>query len=200
MSKYDAMFSAMEEKYGLPAGYLRRTAEIESGLNPNAKNPRSSAKGLFQFIDSTARAYGVDPLDPESATIGAAELAADNARYLRRKLGREPTAGELYLAHQQGAAGAARLLANPNAMAADVVGTKAVTLNAGRDDITAGEFAGLWTNKFDKTKFRDIGETDMFASVGKKSQPDKKKDTKAIVVAESQERKITININTKITT
>ncbi|SPU27851.1 Transglycosylase SLT domain [Candidatus Bartonella washoeensis] len=52
-------------RYGLPAHYLYRVAQIESGGNPNARNPRSSAGGLYQFIDSTAKQYGLqDRFDP----------------------------------------------------------------------------------------------------------------------------------------
>lgn len=142
-------FALAEQKYGLPEGYLARTAQIESGGDPNAKNPNSSASGLFQFIDSTAAQYGIDPMDPAQATEGAARLAADNSRYLRNILGRDPTAGELYLAHQQGAGGAAKLLANPNARAVDVVGADAVRLNGGDVTMSARDFAGQWTGKID---------------------------------------------------
>lgn len=34
-------------------GYLMRTAGRESGFNPTARNPRSSATGLFQFVEQT---------------------------------------------------------------------------------------------------------------------------------------------------
>lgn len=37
---------------------MARIAECESGGNPKAKNPRSSASGKFQFIDSTWKHYG----------------------------------------------------------------------------------------------------------------------------------------------
>lgn len=30
----------------------------ESSLNPNAKNPKSSAAGYFQFLDATRKNYG----------------------------------------------------------------------------------------------------------------------------------------------
>jgi peptidoglycan hydrolase-like protein with peptidoglycan-binding domain len=47
-------------------GIARRVARCESGLDPNAQNPRSSASGLFQFIDSTWRSVtGLAP--PASA-------------------------------------------------------------------------------------------------------------------------------------
>jgi hypothetical protein len=145
----DKVFTLTEERYGLPAGYLARTAQIESGGDPNARNPNSSAGGLFQFIDSTARQYGIDKFDPAQATDGAARLAADSAQHLRGVLGREPTAGELYLAHQQGAGGAAKLLSNPQARAADLVGADAVRLNGGDPaTMSAADFAGKWLGKF----------------------------------------------------
>jgi hypothetical protein len=59
-------FDAHEAKYGLPKGYLKRTAQIESAMNPNAKNPRSSAGGLFQFINATAKDYGLTNRDRKS--------------------------------------------------------------------------------------------------------------------------------------
>ena len=146
---YLAMYDTKEKEYGLPEGFLNRTAKLESSHDPNAENPRSTAKGLFQFIDSTAKQYNVDPFDPESATDGAARLASDNKKVLEERLGREVTPGELYLSHQQGGTGAYKLLRNPNALAKDVVGLDAVVNNGGKEDMTAGEFASLWTGKYD---------------------------------------------------
>ena len=146
-------FSTLEAENGLPAGFLERTAFLESGGNPRAKNPDSSAGGLFQQIDDNARAYGVkDRFDPVQSTDGAVDFAVDNMRILTAALGREPTAAELYLAHQQGGEGARRLLVNPNAKAVDVVGADAVRLNRGDVNMTAGEFASLWLDKFNNTK------------------------------------------------
>lgn len=142
-------FGTLESQYGLPDGYLARTYQIESGGNPNAQNPNSSAGGGFQFIDSTAKAYGlIDKTDLVASADAAARLARDNAAALRGVLGRDPTAAELYLAHQQGGGGASALLSNPNARAVDVVGADAVRLNGGDPNMTAGEFANLWLGKF----------------------------------------------------
>lgn len=150
MNDFTDLFASTEQSYGLPTGFLGRVAQIESSMNPRAQNPRSSAGGLFQFIDSTARQYGLqDRFDPAQATDAAARLARDNADRLRNALGRDPTAGELYLAHQQGGGGAARLLANPSARAADIVGARAVTLNGGTPDMTAGQFAQRWIGRVD---------------------------------------------------
>jgi hypothetical protein len=40
----------------------------------------------------------------------AGQLTADHAAYLRGRVGREPTSGELYVAHVLGPAGSARLI------------------------------------------------------------------------------------------
>jgi len=134
--------------YNVSQAYLDRLAQIESNGNPMAKNPNSSAKGLYQFIDSTAQQYGLqDPFDPVQATDAVKRLTMDNYNALKSALGREPSEGELYLAHQQGAGGALKLLKNPNAMASDIVGSQAANLNAG-SGMTAQDFANQWINKF----------------------------------------------------
>lgn len=138
------------QKHGIDPQILQTIAQIESGGNPNAKNPNSSAGGLFQFIDSTAQQYGLqNKFDPYESADAGARLLRDNANQLRGVLGREPTAGELYLAHQQGGGGAAKLLSNPNARAVDIVGRDAVRLNGGDENMTAQEFANRWIGKAD---------------------------------------------------
>lgn len=144
----NAAIDQASARHGVDRAALYRIAQMESGGNPRAKNPRSSAGGLFQFIDSTASQYGLtDRFDPAQAADAGARLMRDNAAHLRRTLGRDPTAGELYLAHQQGAGGAEKLLRNPNRPASEVVGADAVRLNGGRPGMTAGEFAQLWVRR-----------------------------------------------------
>jgi len=54
----------VSEILGIPAGDLDKLISFESGWNPKAKNPFSSARGLIQFVDSTARDLGyTDSLD-----------------------------------------------------------------------------------------------------------------------------------------
>jgi hypothetical protein len=149
MSQVD--LAAIERAYGLPPGYLHRTKMLESGGRLDARNPNSSATGPFQFIDSTARQYGLtDRTDLAASADAAARLARDNAAQLRRALGREPTAAELYLAHQQGAGGAVAMLSNPDAQASGLVGDAAVRLNAGQPGQTGGAFAQHWLDKFNQ--------------------------------------------------
>jgi len=137
-------------RYGLPPEWLRGIADIETGgkFNADAQNPNSSAGGLFQFIDTTWAQYGngANKHDAYASTDAAARLLLDNRNELKAKLGRDPSGPELYLAHQQGSGGAVSLLADPSARAADIVGYDAVALNGGSSDMTAGDFAAIWTN------------------------------------------------------
>lgn len=140
--------------------YYTRLAQLESSNNPLARNPKSSAKGKYQFIDSTAKQYGI------TAPFGTPEYArqeedaikrftADNYNILKQKLGREPSQGELYLAHQQGATGAANLI-NSQGNASDIVGQDAIALNAGNQNQTGQDFANQWINKFEGGQGQDV--------------------------------------------
>ena len=139
--------------------YFDTLAFIESSNNPEAVNRHTGAAGLYQFIPSTAKAYGLeDPTDPVESRKAVEKLTEDNAKVLSRRLGRQPTDAELYLAHQQGATGASKLLENPDELAADVVGRGAVVRNGGTADMTAQEFANLWLNKFDQVQAQGYQE------------------------------------------
>ncbi len=139
--------------------YLLATAQVESGLNAQAGAATSSARGLFQFIETTwlatmkqaGSALGLgryadaitqnssgnyevrDPAmrseilklrnDPAANAMMAGAFTKSNASALSERLGREPSEGELYIAHFLGVGGGARLIelaaSNPNAKAAD---------------------------------------------------------------------------------
>jgi hypothetical protein len=78
--------------------YLSALYEAESGRNPLAKNPNSSAEGGFQFIKATAKAVGLeDPKDLAQSLIAVKKLRdADVQRF-----GDDPK--KLYAAHFLGA-------------------------------------------------------------------------------------------------
>lgn len=108
---------------GLNPHFVRRIAEVESGLNPKAKAKTSSASGLFQFTNSTWRQmvkeYGghlgiqmQDKNNPEANAIMGALHIRDNAKGLMDSLGRQPTSGEVYMAHFLGLNGARALIRN----------------------------------------------------------------------------------------
>lgn len=141
---------AAAARHGVSPAYMLRTAEIESSGDPNANRDNGrAAKGLYQFIPSTAQAYGLsDPFDPAASADAAARLARDNQVGFRAKMGRDPSDAELYLTHQQGLGGATALLSNPNAPASSAVGNAAVVQNAGASDMTGGDFADMWSRRF----------------------------------------------------
>lgn len=157
MEEMSAYWTQLEQEYDLPSGYLATTASIESSLGKNMSNNVSSAKGMFAFIDSTAKQYDVDVYDWKSSSLGAAKLAAANKKSLQERLNRtDITGAELYLAHQQGAGGAASLLSRPTAMAVDVVGTKAISNNVPSDKkgttFTAQQFSDLYVDKYESNR------------------------------------------------
>lgn len=164
------LFSDLEGLYGLPSGYLGKTYGIESGYGENMGSP-DRAYGPFQFMPDTARDFGLisDGVDQRADLIqsadAAARLASVNASILRDSLDREPTAGELYLAHQQGATTAVNLLSFPQSPAFDILlqsyslkypndferakdaAIKALVGNGGNLTMTAGEFAQQWVQR-----------------------------------------------------
>ena len=109
---------------------VERIIAVESNGDPNAKNSRSSAIGLGQFLDETwldlVRAYRPDlargrsareTLDlrrePKLAREIAMRFVGRNIAILRQR-GLPVTAGTLYLAHFAGGAGAVALLSAPD--------------------------------------------------------------------------------------
>lgn len=149
------------EQAGAPSWmgpYLRRLAGVESAGGYKLTTSKSSAGGIYQFTDGTGKQYGLnsfeDKNDAGKATDAAIRLTLDNFKYLKGVLGRDPTPGELYLAHQQGAGGVEKLLANPDRLAATAVGLKAVennlpkTLQGRAATMTSAEFMQYWGGKF----------------------------------------------------
>jgi hypothetical protein len=145
----DAIAKAASAR-GVDPAYLTRLAKVETGGNVNATTPLSSAGGPFQFIDATAKQYGLNNrFDVNESADAAARLTLDNKAALTQALGREPTAGELYLAHQQGSGGAAKILtADPHTPIENVIGFKAAANNGAVPGMTAGQFANKWTSRF----------------------------------------------------
>ncbi|NAR87845.1 tape measure protein, partial [Acinetobacter haemolyticus] len=71
-SKYK--FSDIENKYGLQSGMLSAIHMIESRGNANAYNKTTGATGGFQFLEGTAKQYGVkDRTDIAQSAEGAAK-------------------------------------------------------------------------------------------------------------------------------
>lgn len=133
-----------------------RIVGAESGGNATATNPRSSATGAGQFINSTwlstikqARpdlAAGKSDqellslrTDPNLSREMTAAYASENGRALQGA-GFEATPGNTYLAHFAGPAGARSVLgADPNAPVRQVLGDRVVQANPFLANMTAGQ-------------------------------------------------------------
>ncbi|HCP5791446.1 TPA: transglycosylase SLT domain-containing protein [Escherichia coli] len=76
------LFNKLESLYQLPAGLLKSVAITESGGNQFAMSG-AGAKGLFQFMDGTARDMGLrgnDVFDPEKSAQAAAKYLSQLLR------------------------------------------------------------------------------------------------------------------------
>jgi hypothetical protein len=88
------------KQHGAAHGYARYAELIQLGPD-----------GRYHVSGEEARKTVMDlRLDPHAAATMAGELASDHAAYLRGRMGREPTGGELYAAHFLGPQGSAKLI------------------------------------------------------------------------------------------
>ena len=72
---YDPIFSAMEEKYGLPGGLLKTTALIENRNNIQNRVSPKGASGVMQIMPANYESLGItDPNDQNQSIEGAAKL------------------------------------------------------------------------------------------------------------------------------
>ncbi len=96
----DQTWLATLKRHGSKYGYARYADLIGQGSD-----------GRYYVSGAEARQAVMDlRLDPHAAALMAGELATDHASYLRGRMGRDPTAGELYAAHVLGPQGSARLI------------------------------------------------------------------------------------------
>ena len=146
-AELEAMIAREATAAGMNPQDFIRMAQIESSFNPNAGAKTSSAKGLFQFIDSTAKNYGLKNVyDPVESTRAAIRLAKDNIKATGAKDG-----AEMYMAHQWGTGGFNEMKnANPNASVASVLGASAAKNNA-MAGMTVAQGLDYWRNKFNGT-------------------------------------------------
>lgn len=82
--KYAPIIAAAEKMHGIPAGILHRLIKAESAFRSDVINGTTTssvgALGIAQFMPSTAKDEGINPLDPIASIYGA-------ARYLKKVYG-----------------------------------------------------------------------------------------------------------------
>lgn len=101
--------------------FIDRVAEIESGKSGMKARSSTGAVGKYQFLKSTwsslvdkyGEKYGItdkDITNEKSQDIFVKVLAEQNQEALTKKLGRTPSLAEIYIAHNIGESGAAKLI------------------------------------------------------------------------------------------
>jgi len=149
-------FTMLEHKYGLPDGYLRGMAWVETQFGTQHDRPGSQYKGMFQMGQHERQTYGVkNPADWRQSAEGAAKMGAENQKALTPALGRQPTAQELYITHQQGLGGGKSLLTHPNSPAGRVADPKFIRSNNGNPKAPASEFVQKFADRFNSAPGRN---------------------------------------------
>lgn len=141
-----------------------KITSAESGNDPRAKNPRSTATGAGQFIESTwlsvlekmkpglvkqiGRKAALDLRNDPVLSEKAAEVYAAENRDMLTRRGFEPTEGNIYLAHFAGPGGASALLsADPSASAGAILGEKVVKANPFLKNMSVADIKNWAANK-----------------------------------------------------
>ena len=145
------VLAAKAKENKLPPELLNKIAGIESGYKSTAANPNSTAKGLFQFTDSTWRSMGGkegEQFNPEKNAELGAKFVRQNAEGLKGALGRNPTYGEVYASHFFGLKGAKDLLnMDPRTPMDQAVSAQVLKANPQLRDKTVGQVMASLNNK-----------------------------------------------------
>ncbi|WP_322996966.1 hypothetical protein [Castellaniella sp.] len=110
----------MAKDAGLPPDFVVAILNQESGFDPRRRpvgkdgKALSSAFGIGQLLVDERRKYGIgDTTDPDLQLRATMSKMKDNHEAARKALGREPTAGEMYVVYYQGIGAGPRILSNP---------------------------------------------------------------------------------------
>src|SRR5882672_220391 len=176
--------------------FVDRLFQLESSNDPMAVT--GSNRGLGQFSPDLERKYGIQDWTDRNQQRTAVQREMDEfAPVLSKTLGRDPTPGEGYLAHQQGLSGAIAHLNNPSGTAwsnvrqyypSDRVAKNAIWGNipdnaklspnfhkgmfpGGVGDVTSGDFSNGWIGKFEGSSAPSSGGA-VASAVPARASPD----------------------------
>lgn len=130
------------EENNLDPKMAKVVASIESNFGQAKDRAGSQFQGVFQLGDAAAARVGGREVEH------GVRFLALTKKDLADKIGREPKDWEVYLAHQQGASGAATLLANPGVPAGKLLPASHISQNGGDPNAPASAFVKLWQNKY----------------------------------------------------
>ena len=163
MADWDSFIDKHAQRVGIDPAWMRKIMRVESGGNPNGCT--GSYCGLFQLSRQEFKNNGGTGsiFDPEQNTMAAANKLTKEALTFKQQHNREATLQDLYMIHQQGAAGYNAHLANPEGTAwqnvrkyysSDAIAKKAIWGNmtpsmkaatGSVDNVTSAGFLNSWT-------------------------------------------------------
>ncbi|WP_411684290.1 lytic transglycosylase domain-containing protein [Acinetobacter indicus] len=152
------------QQEGIPPSVALTIAHIETGgrFSHTAKNPTSSAYGLFQVLDKTWKNLGGGDRNniDEQIRIGFKHMKQAES-HIKKQIGRDLQPHEHYLGHLLGPGGAVAVLkADPNANLIDVVrgydakNANAIVKNNGMEGMTVGQAIDKWRGKWNQLSAR----------------------------------------------
>lgn len=152
------------QQAGIPPNVALTIAHIETGgsFSHTAKNPTSTAHGLFQVLDKSWKNLGGGDRSniDEQIRIGFKHMKQAES-HIKKSIGRELQPHEHYLGHLLGPGGASAVLkADPNAKLIDVVrkydpkNANDIVKNNAMEGMTVGQAIGKWRNKWNSLSAR----------------------------------------------
>lgn len=163
---------------------LIRKKAIDAGIDPTQAltmasietggtfDPKAGAgkryQGLYQFGPNEWKTYGGggDILDPNAQIDAYTRYMPVIQNTMKMALGRDPTPQELYLGWQQGAGGASSLLKGADKPVGQLTTIGNVTANGGTPNMTGGQFAALWHNKYNTHQRAVLGQQGQWGGEG----------------------------------
>lgn len=152
------------QQAGIPPNVALTIAHLETGgtFSHTAKNPTSTAHGLFQVLDKSWKNLGGGDRSniDEQIRIGFKHMKQAES-HIKKSIGRELQPHEHYLGHLLGPGGASAILkADPDAKLIDVVrkydpkNANDIVKNNAMEGMTVGQAIGKWRNKWNSLSAR----------------------------------------------
>lgn len=152
------------QQAGIPPNVALTIAHIETGgsFSHTAKNPTSTAHGLFQVLDKSWKNLGGGDRSniDEQIRVGFKHMKQAES-HIKKSIGRELQPHEHYLGHLLGPGGASAVLkADPNTPLIDVVrkydpqNANDIVKNNAMEGMTVGQAIGKWRNKWNSLSAR----------------------------------------------
>ncbi|TPJ51668.1 MULTISPECIES: phage tail tape measure protein [unclassified Mesorhizobium] len=130
-------------KAGIPPQIALAIASFESGFKPNAKNPGSTAAGIYQNTDANWASHGLAPGDRSSVDMQIYAGIQDMLRTQKEMGSTQLSFQDYYGSHLLGQSGYQKAVQNPNGNAVAVLGSDVVAGNGGNITQTAQQFLDM---------------------------------------------------------